>query len=197
VTLVHATNQPITSTHMQPNLAPTRSGKPIKGVFGSKESPNILAYAFRVPGTLESIIPPHISGLNVPIMLIHSKKKYLENLSRVGNVVEMPEQYFSPEPDRDGRVFEYISEKAIPLTECKIKKINFEDALRQGLQIFFIKIKNEGDIERIRGKLIALSNLEGLRKMINSGDLEYYNQELSNQGLKVSLIDFDNQQIKL
>jgi len=180
---------------MEPSFAPTRSGEQRKGVFGSKESLNNLAYAFRVLGTVESIIPAHSSGLNVPMMFINNRNQYLKNLSRVGSIIEMPEQYFLPEPDRDGRVFEYISPKAIPLSECKIKKINFEDALKQGLQIFFIKIKNEADIERMRGKLIALSNLEDLGKMINSGDLEYYNQELSHKGLKVSLIDFDNKQI--
>ena len=59
MSLVHATNRPITGTHILPRLAPTRSGKQIQGVFGARKSLNSLAYAFRVPGTLESIIPPH------------------------------------------------------------------------------------------------------------------------------------------
>jgi hypothetical protein len=55
-----------------------------------------------------------------------------------------------------------------------------------------MKLKNSDDSERIQKKLISLSNLEDLRKMINSGDLEYYNQTLKDHGLEVSLIDFNN-----
>jgi hypothetical protein len=193
VSLVHATNGSITDTHIRPSSAPTRSGKQIEGVFGARKSLNSLAYAFRVPGTLESIISPiHSFGLNVPIMIIHSKQKYLNQLSKVGHIIEMPEHYFSPEPDKDGKVLEYISRQPIPLTDCKINRVNFQDALKQGLQIFFMKLKNSDDSERIQKKLISLSNLEDLRKMITSGDLEYYNQTLKDQGLNVSLIDFDN-----
>ena len=125
-------------------------------------------------------------------MIIHSKQKYLNQLSKVGHIIEMPEGYFSPEPDKNGQVLEYISRQPIPLTDCKINSVNFQDALEQGLQIFFMKLKNSDDSERIQKKLISLSNLKDLRKMINSGDLEYYNQTLKDQGLNVSLIDFDN-----
>jgi hypothetical protein len=193
VSLVHATNVDIKDTHIQPRLAHTRSGEKIKGVFAARKSLNSLAYAFRVPGTLESIISPiHSFGLNVPIMIIHSKQIYLNQLSKVGHIIEMPERYFSPEPDKDGKVLEYISRQPIPLTDCKINRVNFQDALKQGLQIFFMKLKNSDDSERIQKKLISLSNLEDLRKMINNGDLEYYNQTLKDQGLNVSLIDFNN-----
>jgi hypothetical protein len=79
---------------------------------------------------------------------------HLESLSQTGYIIEMPESYFTPEPDKDGQVFEYISLNAIPVSECRTRKVQFADALKQGLQIFFIK--QDADLNRIRATLLSM-----------------------------------------
>jgi hypothetical protein len=197
VTLVHASNTLITSSHLEPRQSKTRTGELVNAVFASKPHPRMLAFAFKVNAIGKATIITVVDNY-APFMIHPSRDDFFYGLSNTGYIWQLPGQYFQPVIEPDETIVEYISNSAVPLSECCRMDISFVDALKYGLQLFFLKPgKNSKEDELLFWQNLAkisTRNVLALKELLIAST-DHYNIELYESGSDVSYVDFTNNEI--
>jgi hypothetical protein len=139
VKLYHASNYKTEGTHLCPKPNSTVLGQPGEYIFASPNEVGARAYAFKVNGCTIATLSL-FNGRTSALINMGGESKYLAKVSRVGQLLEVPPQYFSPVRKEDGHATgEYIATKPIPLSECARQDLDLRTEMTSGLRIFFVK----------------------------------------------------------
>lgn len=173
--LFHATNRDLSGSVIEPtrNFTCTREEQG-DFVFAGEDIRLAPAYAFKVDGT-------HSAKLinDIPILIVYDREKYLSQLRDKGTIITFPNAGFREVKKNGQPTGEWVSSTPLELSCCNQEEICLRDAMRNGLQIFFIN-QSVGP-KTYQNRALADPNPNSfsfISRMLREGILQSYNQEL-------------------
>jgi hypothetical protein len=173
--LFHATNRDLSGSAIEPtrNFTCTREEQG-DFVFAGEDIRLAPAYAFKVDGTHSAKL---IEG--TPILIVHDRDKYLSQLREKGTIITFSNAGFREVKKNDQPTGEWVSSRPLEISGCKQERISLRDAMRNGLQIFFINQSVGPEVYQNRALADQNPNsFSFISKMLREGILQSYNQEL-------------------
>lgn len=155
--LYHATNIPAgqwKGKHLNPNLAPVEVVHGTEVVDLNTDSTPYL-FAGLNPALISALVlkTPEVFAASttqtgektISNLFVNDLDTYLKTVAHVGRLITIPVQEvlkagFKSVLNIDGSPTDkYISPNAVPLSRCRIQTITLEDAVSDGLQIYYMK----------------------------------------------------------